>query len=70
MGEIQIKYEEKLSALKYDNQMIEINSDQERVYLHDISGESVVLINVSVWHSTHYIHSPFSREGQLMIEPK
>lgn len=37
MGEVQVKYEEKLAALKYDNQMTLVLPEQEQIYLKDIS---------------------------------
>lgn len=43
MGEVQVKYEEKLAALKYDNQMTLMLPEQENIYLKDIYSEPTVL---------------------------
>ena len=40
MGEVQMKYEEKLTSLKYDNHLV-LTDDQEEQYIKDIQSEFV-----------------------------
>lgn len=39
MGEMQVKYEEKIAALKYDNQMPLLLPEQETMYQKDIASK-------------------------------